>query len=403
VSLDGVKTLVLLGEGIEADQIRPALPAATPVRVMTLAEATEQGPDVVEQLGVDLMIIGSAAYSEPALRIIASVAARHPDCPIAVLYAGTPNGFMESAFEAGADDLIRLPQRTDDLAFALEKIIAKRRSPSEATANARMVAVLGPKGGTGKTLITCNLAVAFALKGLRTVVVDMDLQFGDVGLALGLRPGQTIYDLAISAGSLDGDKVDNFLVEHPSGARVLLAPSRPDQAAAIEVPFLRKLFDILRSGYDVVIVDTSPAFTAEVIATIDSATDLLIIGMLDALSLKDTKIGLETLAQMGYQPNEVRFVLNRADSSVGIAHEDVEQLLGRRADIFVPSDRAIPRAITEGRTIIEAEPRSGAAQALSALADLYLQERKTAVPAGSADIEQPARTGLRRTLLRKGT
>ncbi len=138
-----------------------------------------------------------------------------------------------------------------------------------------MITVLGPKGGTGKTLTSSNLAVALAIAGSSPVVVDLDLQFGDVGLALGLRPERTIYDLCVSAGSLDGEKLDGFLSVHPSGARALLAPLRPDQAAAVTPEFLKEVYALLRERYDTVIVDTPPAFTPEVIATIDTSSHLL--------------------------------------------------------------------------------------------------------------------------------
>ena len=312
-----------------------------------------------------------------------------------MLYGGSPNGFMERAFEAGADDLIMLPQSRDELAFALEKAVARRRGVPVERASGEMITVLGPKGGTGKTLAACNLAVSLANGGASPVVVDLDLQFGDVGLALGLRPQKTIYDLAVAGGSLDEEKIEDFLVRHGSGAQALLAPVRPDQAAAVTIPFLRVLFEVLRGRHDFVIVDTPPAFTPEVIAAIDVSTRLCVVGMLDALSLKDTKIGLQTLEQMGYDPLDVTLVLNRADTSVGISQSDVEHLLGRKPDVLVPSDRAIPRAITDGRTIVDAEPRSGAARAFAALADIYLQAQTAGVPA------EPVSKSRRRSLLRK--
>ena len=218
------------------------------------------------------------------------------------------------------------------------------------------------------------------------MLVDLDLQFGDVGLALGLEPTKTIYDLATSGGTLDGDKVESFLARHPSGARALLAPLRPDQAAAITTAFLREVFEILRSRFDFVLVDTPPAFSPEVIASVDASSHLLMVGMLDALSLKDTKIGLETLGEMGYDPRAITLVLNRADSSVGITPLDVEQLLGRAPDVLVGSDRAIPRALTNGQPIVVAEPKSKAARSYAALAERYL-----AVPLDSGGRRQRQR------------
>src|SRR5207248_7262074 len=310
---------------------------------------------------------------------------------------GSPNGIMQRAFQSGAADLIALPQSQADLSFALEKAIARTRGGARDAKTASRIAVLGPKGGTRKTLTACTLAEALATSGHSAVVVDLDLQFGDVGLALGLRPTQTIYDLAVAGGSLDGEKVDSFLAEHPSGARPLLAPLRPDQAAAISTSFLRVLFEMLRSRYEFVIADTPPSFSPEVIAAIDAASALCLVGMLDALSLKDTKIGLETLDQMGYDPVDVTLVLNRSDTSVGISMDDVERLLGRRPDVLVPSDRAIPRAITEGRTIVAAEPRSGAAQAFTSLARRYAGAARPVAAAAASEPE----ARKRRALLRK--
>jgi pilus assembly protein CpaE len=123
-----------------------------------------------------------------------------------------------------------------------------------------------------------------------------------------------------------------------------------------------------------VIVDTPPGFTPEVIASIDMASDLLVVGMLDALSLKDTRLGLETLALMGCDPAQIRLVLNRSDSSVGITRNEAEAILGRKPDAFVPSDREIPRATTDGQPIVLANERSEAARSFRGLADLYLQD-----------------------------
>jgi len=396
VNAAGLRIFVALEESLDAGSLREAFPAGTPLHVHSLDKARDHGATELQE-AADLVIVGCTEAREQALDLVTAATRHRSDRPVVVLYGGSPNGFLERAFEAGADDLITLPQNATQLAFALEKALARRRGAAPTGDSGAMVTVLGPKGGTGKTLTACNLAVALALEGGSPVLVDLDLQFGDVGLALGLRPEKTIYDLAVSGGSLDGEKVDGFLAEHPSGARALLAPMRPDQAAAVGVGFLREVFDILRARYDVVIVDTPPSFTPEVIAAVDNSSELCVVGMLDALSLKDTKVGLETLEQMGYPSEELTLVLNRADTDIGISQADVEQLLGRKPDVLVPSDRAIPRAITDGRPIVEAEPRSNAAKAFTALA-----RRHRLAAVGATDDNGVAPAGRRRRLLRKG-
>lgn len=394
-----IRIFLVVDDHVDYDSVRAALPAGAPVRVSSLSDAAGRMPALLSESPVDVVILGCADYSERALRAIEAASSERPDAPVLVLYAGSPNGFMEAVFEAGAADLITLPQGAGEVAFALEKILARRKGSPAAGGESPMITVLGPKGGTGKTLTACNLAVALAAEEMRTVVVDLDLQFGDVGLALGLKPVQTIYDLASSVGSLDADKVDSFLAVHESGARALLAPVRPDQATAIKIPFLQQLFDLLRSRYDFVIVDTPPAFSPEVIASIDASSHLCVVGMLDALSLKDTKIGFETLEQMGYPASDTTLVLNRADTNVGITSDDVADILGRIPDVLVPSDVAIPRAITAGQTIVLAAPRSGAAKAYVGLARSYVM---ASAKAGAAVEATEPESRRRRTLLRKG-
>jgi pilus assembly protein CpaE len=395
VSSVAPRILLVFEDGVDVGLIEEALPAGarvTKTRLTDIAHAL--GALRESAMQAELLVVGCANRREDALEVVGSAARQlQGDVPVVVLYEGSPNGFMEQAFAAGADDLITLPQPQGDLAFALEKAIARRRGAAPAVREGAMISILGPKGGTGKTLTACNLAIALTLSRRSPIVVDLDLQFGDVGLALGLRPNRTIYDLAISGGSLDAEKVQSFVTEHSSGAHALLAPVRPDQAGAISISFLRSVLEVLRTQYDFVIVDTPPAFSPEVIAAIDVSSHLCVVGMLDALSLKDTKIGLETLAQMGYEPDDVTLILNRADTSVGISQGDVEQLLGRRPDVLVPSDRTIPRALTAGHTIVDAEPRSAASRAFLSLAEMYA---RTMVPAAAASPDVVRRRGILR-------
>jgi len=307
---------------------------------------------------------------------------------VVLVTQGAPNGYVDQAFLAGAADIVVLPQPCDvDLAaalshqvrFTLGKAVAKRSSAGAGT-EGKMVVMIGPKGGSGKTLTSTNLAAALADAGRSVVVVDLDLQFGDVGLALGLTPDRTIYDLLVSGGSMDAEKLDAYLARHASGARALLAPRRPDQAGRITVEFLRSLYPLLRTMHDVVIVDTPPAFTPEVIAAVDASSDVCVVGMLDALSLKNTRLGLETLELMGYPESDIRFLLNRADSQVGITLDDVQAIVGRVPDVLVPSDRAITRSVNEGMPIALKSRGSDAGKAFHGLAALIAGPAKGTTP-----------------------
>ncbi|HJQ49925.1 MAG TPA: P-loop NTPase [Gaiellaceae bacterium] len=368
---DTIRILVTLAERADQALVQQALEGDSSLEVVGYADSLEDWQSFLEQ-AADLVIVACYGHDDGVTAMVDYAIKHRPDRPVVVLSEASPNGFLRQAFEAGADDVITLPQSAEQVAFALQKVIARRKGlalPGRATAP--LIAVLGPKGGTGKTLVATNLAVALAQRDANVVLVDLDLQFGDIGLALGLSPERTMYDLMKAGPPFDHEKLDRHLIKHSSGVQVLIAPTRPDQASAVSIDFLRDIYASLRTMTDAVVVDTPPGFTPEVIATIDVSTDICMVGMLDSLSLKNTKLGLETLDLMGYEDERVSLVLNRADSRVGITPDDVSTIVGRAPDVSIPSDREIPRSVNEGTPIVAARQSSGAARAFRTLADRY--------------------------------
>jgi pilus assembly protein CpaE len=391
---EAIRALVALSDEADRYLVDSALLGESTIDVIGYSDSQDDWEAFLDQPS-DLVIVACAHYSERTAQLVDGAAKQRPSRPIVVMTQGSPNGLVRQAFEAGADDVIALPESPESIYFAIQKVLARRQGTSSGpgTAVAPLVCVLGPKGGTGKTLISSNLAVALARRDLRVVLVDLDLQFGDLGLALGLIPEKTIYDLAKAGAPYDHDKLDQHLMRHDSGVKVLLGPTRPDHASAISVDFLRNVYASLRTMCDIVIVDTPPGFTPEVIATIDVSTSACVVGMLDSLSLKNTKLGLETLDLMGYTPENVTLVLNRADSRVGITHDDVSAIIGRNPDVLIPSDREIPRSVNEGVPIVASRERSEAAKAFRDLAERYTKP--------STDDASPAAAVSRNLLTRR--
>jgi pilus assembly protein CpaE len=390
-----IRTAVALDPALDMRDVDPLLDDPG-IQVLDILEGESWGADEVGD--ADVLLIASPGHGDAPLRMIAQAVRERPERPVVVACIGPANGLVRQVFESGADDIVLLDGSTEpgaDTFFALQKALARRTGgPSTTTeTHGSIICVLGPKGGTGKTLTSVNLTVALAEAGERPIVVDLDLQFGDVGLAMGLSPERTIYDLATSGGTLDADKVGAFLVEHESGARALLAPARPDQASTITVEFLKEIYGVLRTMSDFVVIDTPPAFTPEVIASVDVSSHVCMVGMMDAPSLKNTKLGLETLELMGYPPAQTQVLLNRADATVGLTRQDVTEVLGREPDVLVPSQRDIVRSVNAGEPISMSARRSEPAKAFRALADRYIAARSTDEPA-------PTRRRARRLLRR---
>lgn len=382
-----ITALVAYQPDVSRDWVLAHLPESSGLRVTEVVDGLTEAPERLQNARGDVFVIACGPESEDALWLIGWWRQHRPDDPVVVLSHASSNGFIGRVFEAGADDIVVVGSGLHvsqagplEVAFCLQKAVARRAAPADEVGVGSLICVLGPKGGIGKTLTSCNLGLSLADQGHNVVLVDLDLQFGDLALSLGITPERTIYDLVSSGGSLDADKVESFLAEHSSGAHVLLAPVRPDQAASVTPAFLTELYRILRERFEFVIVDTPPGFTPEVITTIDSSTRICMVGMLDALSLKNTKLGLETLDLMGYSPDRIHIVLNRAGTEVGITHNDVVSIVGRAPDVLVPSHRDIARSVNDGTPIALGQKRSEAAKAFRTLADLYVARRPEVKP-----------------------
>jgi pilus assembly protein CpaE len=380
---------------------------------VTVIDYLELGGAPASRLGAgDALIVAVADYTAQVREFVATASRQHPRRPIVLMCPPTGNGHLGDAFENGVDDIVALPMESvegvdptvaQQLVFAVEKALMRKRGGGVPKANAvrNAICVLGLKGGSGKTLTATNLAVTLAQAGRSVALMDLDLQFGDVALAMGLNPVRTMYDLVRSGGSLDAEKLEDFLVEHPSGVRALLAPVRPDQAAVISVPFLAEVQDLLAETFEFVVFDTPPSFSPEVISAVDCSTDILVVAMRDTLSLKNTKLGLETLERMEYDRRRVKVLLNRANTNVGIERADVLAILGRDVDILLPSDREITRSINQGSPIA-LQRGSAAGVVFRSVAQLYIDASvgaKADAPIVQQEDPQPAPS--RRSLFRR--
>jgi pilus assembly protein CpaE len=389
MSSQTVRAVVAVHPGADRTLLQQTL-AVGQLDVIGALDVYEGSWTMLDDTPADVVLVACGAEPDGVLAFIEGAVRERPSRPVVVLVPGSPNGFVRRAFAAGADDIVTLDgaSAAADVAFSVHKAVARRHGAAAGASLGSMISVLGPKGGVGKTLTACNLAVALATAGHRVSLVDLDVQFGDVGLALSIHPERTLYDLAKSGGGLDPEKLNAYLMVHHSGVRALLAPTRPEQANAVTVELLRDIYGVLRRMSDFVIVDTPPRFTPEVIAAIDTSTDACVVGTLDALALKATKLGLETLERMAFDRERTRLVLNRADSRVGFSAADVPAVLGRKPDLLVPSHRDIACSVNQGMAITLSQPRSRAARAFRALAQAY------AAPLSGAGAAKAARRRL---------
>jgi pilus assembly protein CpaE len=292
--------------------------------------------------------------------------------PVILLCSGECSGILAEALDAEVADVIPLPQLTENIVFAIRKACqVEKRSTSATSHMGRVVTVFSPKGGIGKTVVSTNLAVSFAkYHKERTLLLDLDLQFGDAAIMLGIEPEKTIYDLVVAPGELDTEKLAGYTTPHPCGLDVLPAPIRPEDAELVTEGKLARLLEVARASYDMIIVDTSPFFHGPMLATLDRTDILLLLCGLDIPTIKNVRLGLQTLELLSFPNERIRVILNRANTNVGLKRSEVEDTLRTKVHVELPSDRAVPMAVNRGKPVALAEPGADFSKAIRDLSDM---------------------------------
>ena len=247
----------------------------------------------------------------------------YTQAPIVLVASGEASALLEEALDADVADVLLLPQLTENVVFAIRKAShsGRRSKKGHTRGNGRVITVFSPKGGTGKTVTATNLSVCFAKNaGKKTLLLDLDLQFGDAAIMLGIEPEKTIQDLVTAPGELDPEKLAGYTTRHSSGLDVLPAPIRPEDAELVTEAKLARLMEVAKESYEVIVVDTSPFFHGPMLATLDQSDDLLLVCGLDVPTIKNVRLSLQTLQLLSFPVERVRVVLNRANSNVG--HEE---------------------------------------------------------------------------------
>ena len=291
--------------------------------------------------------------------------------PVILLASGGSPSLLEDALEADVADVILLPQLTDNVVFAIRKAChsGRKQQASGGGRQGRLVTVFSPKGGTGKTVLSTNISASLAKHwGKRALLLDLDLQFGDAAIMLGIEPDKTIYDLVTAPGELDSEKLAGYTTRHACGLDVLPAPLRPEDAELVTEAKLGRLLEVARESFDVIVVDTSPFFHGPMLATLDRTDELLLLCSLDVPTLKNLRLALQTLDLLSFPKQRVRIVLNRSNSKVGMKPNEVEGALGMKVRFEVPSDRAVPLAVNRGNPVVLAEEGADVSKAIKAMA-----------------------------------
>jgi pilus assembly protein CpaE len=319
------------------------------------------------------LVIGPTLDLGAAVGLAERVRSGHPGTSIVLTRLELEPQVYAQAMQAGIGAVVA----ADDHA-ALSTAVGRARSTWEAIhgptgvpegeRDGKVFMVFSPKGGVGKTTMAVNLSVALAKTGAEVCVVDLDLAFGDVAITMQLIPEHTITEAAASEEDMDFSLLQKLLTRHESGLTILAAPTHPEGRDLITASLARRVVQTLRRQFDFVVIDTPPGFDDQVLGAFDETDECIIVATLDVPTIKNTKVAIETLDLLNLVPGNRHLVLNRADEEVGLNQGNVEDILGVKVAVALPSSPAVASATNHGQPIVLSKPDHPVSKAITGLA-----------------------------------
>jgi pilus assembly protein CpaE len=350
------------------------------------ADYLPEGPqDFLRQLAgepPEVLILGPGLPVDDSLKLASVMDLQYPEISV-VLVVPESSDVVIQAMRAGVRDLLDPSADPDTMRIMLERAslaaAGRRRGLAPGTSEhadhgegGRIIAVMSPKGGVGKTTVATNLAIGLGQAApMSVVIVDLDLQFGDVASGLMLEPQYTITDAVVGAASQDSMVLKTYLTVHPAGIYALCAPHNPVEMDRITGEHISRLLAQLKEEFHYIVVDTSPGLGEHVLATLEQATDAVWICGMDIPSIRGLRTGFQILNELNLMPPQRHVVLNMADRRAGLTLQDVEATIGAPVDVVLPRTKTMPFSTNKGVPVLQEGNRDPAAKGLRKLVDRF--------------------------------
>ena len=313
----------------------------------------------------DVLLVGPHAPAREVLTLAARLDVQSPG--IAVVLVAEPSPEMwQAAMRAGIRDLLAPDADVAEIRAAVERAgsaAASRRRVLRPAAETerytgRVITIASPKGGVGKTTVSTNLAIGLtAAAPQSTVLVDLDVQFGDVASALGLVPEYTLPDAVRGPASEDTMVLKTFLTQHPSGLYAVCGAESPAAGDTVTGEDVTRLLASLAREFRYVVVDTAPGLSEQTLPALDRATDVVMLTSMDVPGVRGLRKELDVLRELTMIPAGRHVVMNFAEPRGGLSVRDVETAIGAGVDIVLPRSKAVPASTNQGVPLLQAGPR----------------------------------------------
>jgi pilus assembly protein CpaE len=360
--------LVILSTGLASfRELRDALAADGRTRLLAGGDDIEQLNEQVKSLRPHVVLVTLGAQSQAALKFVERLSQESPQTAVICASRDASPDLILRSIRAGAREFLRLPLIKEEFRTVLDRVCEFCSVREEAPKKlGRTVAVFSSKGGCGTSFIATNLAASM---GAPTVLVDLNLQAGDLALFLGVEPKYSIADLVENREQADDAMLGSYLAPHSENLSLLAAPREADAADDIEAEHVFSVIQILRERFDFVVIDPQHTFDSITLAALDQVDEVLLILTLDIPAIRSAQRTLAIFDRLGYPRHKVRIVVNRWSKQIDLDLRQVERYLGERVTGYVTSDyRAVVNSINLGQPLVESDPASRIAAELRQIA-----------------------------------
>jgi pilus assembly protein CpaE len=361
-------TIVVLSTGLDNfKEIRAALSSDSRVQLLAGGNDAEQLLGEIVRLKPSAAIITLGNNSDVAIKLIERLKIEAPGTALISAARDASSDVLLQSLRAGAKEFLRLPISPEELRTVLDRVgefcAGQVVAPKK---KGRMVSVFSSKGGCGTSFIATNLAAATAS---RTVLVDLNLQAGDLPLFLGLDPKYSFAEMAENRARLDDALIKSFVTPYSSHLSLLAAPKEADSADEIEPEHVFDVLQKLREAYDYVILDPQHTFDSITLAALDQSDEIVLVLTLDIPAIRSTQRALEIFDRLGYPRKKIRIVVNRWSKQIDLDLRQVEKFLGEPVIGFVPSDyQTAVTSINLGRPLVQSDANCKIAQEIKRIA-----------------------------------
>ncbi len=365
------------------------------IEVVGTAADGREGIEMTRRLSPHVVLMDVNMPEMDGITAAETLAVDAPSSPVVIMSVQGERDYLRRAMQSGAREFLVKPFTGDELVASIRRVYEledkkgsyRPRPPALAASEPQpskpqpqLCVVLSGKGGSGKTFVAINLAAALrAETGARVCLVDLDLQFGDVGVSLNLDHTKTITEVVDLEGGLDWEFLDDILADGPQGIRVLLGPFSPEFGDLVRAEHVRAVVDILRREFDYVVVDTGSQLSEATVEVTDLADKVIVLGALTIPAIKDTRLMLKMLESLRVDNSRIMVVVNGHDAHAVYDATSIERNLKFPVTLQIPSDpRLVGGAIHRAAPLVFTHPEAEISQLFRGLA-----RQISPVPAGT--------------------